>query len=56
METPTSEWGFKQFLRNVLRDVPWEDFPYHASDEGLNPCIYCGESMPKKDVDFTSAF
>ena len=24
--------------------------------EGLNPRIYCAESIPKKDVDFTSAF
>lgn len=31
-----------------------------AEAEGLNPRIFCGESipqeMPKKDVDFTSAF
>lgn len=39
---------------------PCNGWPKSAEAEGLNPRIFCGESipqeMPKKDVDFTSAF
>jgi len=27
------------------------NFPYHASEEGLNPRIHCGESIPEKVLD-----
>jgi hypothetical protein len=46
-----------EFIRICQRRYGW---PKSAEAEGLNPRIFCGESipqeMPKKDVDFTSAF
>lgn len=50
LRTTKSEWGFKQFLRDVLKEVPFKDFPFFTQDEGLNPPIHCEES-PKNSLD-----
>jgi hypothetical protein len=51
MPITKSEWGFKDFLKDALRDVPMTDFPFFTLDEGLNPRIHCEEHTPQNVLD-----